>query len=227
MKKILQILLGFLLILVLAYFSFLEISGKIKDDLLSKTKNKLIDKGIVGINAEVEGEGLALRRTVVLTGTVGSEKEKSKIVSFMEELEGVGSVNNKILVEARVYGIPNVVEVPVVKKVKAVVPVAKVAVKSVVLAEKNEVNATKTAEVLPSVPAVKAVTEPISVIEVKRQETVPSQVVVKVPTVPVVAENIIEVPKVIEVITVPIPVEAEKAIVHEEVKKNIKTQGVE
>ncbi|CAA6818660.1 MAG: Unknown protein [uncultured Sulfurovum sp.] len=248
MKKVLQILLGLLLILVLAWLSFSEVSSKIKNDLLSKTEAKLSDKGIVGINAEIEGEGIALTRTVILRGTVVSEKEKIGIASLVEELEGVASVNNQLIVQK-----------PVKKVVKVLHPVVKKTIDPVVVVENLEGEINKTA-VLP-IKEVTTIAEPVKVVRDVAKEHKPSSVKVplvpmvhqeiskvsssvvsqktsNVPTpiaiqkvskvpVPVVPKEVSKVPTPIAVIKAPIAVEAEKPEEINKENKNIKTQGVE
>lgn len=250
MNKVLQILVGLLLILVLAYLSFSELSGKIKDDLLSKTKTKLADEGIVGINSELEGEGLGLTRTMILRGEVNFEKDKAKVVSLVEGLEGIADVNNQLTVAIPVDTVPKVTEVPVVQ---ATIPVVKEVMKPTAPIKADEMKSSETKknltkevviekvankkvekqEVQESVSSSESTTgmAKVSIPEVSSMpEVLSSKMDVKLPVIPVVpsatqkVSEVTEVTRPINVITVPVAVEAEKAIVSE--KQNIEIQGV-
>ena len=131
MKKSLQILFGLSLILVLAYVAFLDVSTKIKDDLLTKTKVMLSENNVRHVTANMQGEGLSMRRTLVLTGTAISDVERVRIVSLTEKIEGVCSIDNQIKLHPVV---PKAPQVPVVVKVPTVikVPVIKVAEEPIV-----------------------------------------------------------------------------------------------
>ncbi|CAA6817402.1 MAG: Unknown protein [uncultured Sulfurovum sp.] len=226
MKRILQILLGFVLILVLAYLSFLEVSEKIKEDLLAKTKIGLTAKGIVGISAEVEGEGLALTRTIILRGSVDSKEERRKIALLVNEIEGVLNVENKISVITKPYEDSTIVEVPVVK---AIVPMVEKVLKVVDVIEKPKreepqvvMSAEKKVEELKELPKSTAT---VNVnIEVEKKSL--NAEMVMVPVVPNVIKPISKIPSPIEVTKLPMVVEAEKAIISEENKKR-KIEGVE
>ncbi|CAA6821636.1 MAG: Unknown protein [uncultured Sulfurovum sp.] len=247
MNKVLQILVGLLLILVLAYLSFSELSGKIKDDLLSKTKTKLADEGIVGINSELEGEGLGLTRTMILRGEVNFEKDKAKVVSLVEGLEGIADVNNQLTVAIPVDTAPKVpvvqATIPVVKEVmKPTAPIKADEMKSSetkknltkeVVIEKVANKKVEKQEVQESVSSSESTTgmAKVSIPEVSSMpEVLSSKMDVKLPVIPVVpsatqkVSEVTEVTRPINVITVPVAVEAEKAIVSE--KQNIEIQGV-
>lgn len=242
MNKVLQILVGLLLILVLAYLSFSELSGKIKDDLLSKTKTKLADEGIVGINSELEGEGLGLTRTMILRGEVNFEKDKAKVVSLVEGLEGIADVNNQLTVAIPVDTAPKVpvvqATIPVVKEVmKPTAPIKADEMKSSetkknltkeVVIEKVANKKVEKQEVQESVSSSESTTGMAKVSSIP--EVLSSKMDVKLPVIPVVpsatqkVSEVTEVIRPINVITVPVAVEAEKAIVSE--KQNIEIQGV-
>jgi len=128
MNTLLKVLLGLVSILVLAYVGFLDVSMKIKDDLLAKAKTKLIEKGIVDVSAKVEGEGLGISRTLILTGTIGNEKERMQVASLLEEIDGVSSVNNQIVVKPREYTVQPIVKIT---PIKTILPVVLVPVKVV------------------------------------------------------------------------------------------------
>lgn len=103
MKKSSLILVGFIFILLLASLTFSTVSDRIKDDLLEKTKQKFYEKGINDIHVEMEGEGLTLSRNLIVTGSVYSETQKSYIVALLEDIYGVSSVDNQIVVTSPNY----------------------------------------------------------------------------------------------------------------------------
>lgn len=211
MRKTLQILSGLLLILVLAYLSFLEVSSKIKDDLLSKTKTKLVEEGIVGIHSELEGEGLGLTRTVILTGEVNSEEDKLRAASLVSELRGVCHVDNQIKVEIKVEKTPELIEVPVIETSTPILNLEE---------NSKDFMETKRGSIKTKEPVIEKFKEP-------EEKAVTSSIIkIKIPVVPVVNEKLTEVPVPINVTTVPVAVEPEKALMSKD-KKNVKTEGVE
>ena len=131
MTKLLQILFGLVLILVLAYITFLNVSTKIKNDLLTKTKVIFSENNIRGVTADMQGEGLSVSRTLVLTGTAISDAERIRIVKLTENIEGICSIDNQIRLHPLV---PKSPEVPVVPKVVTVIktPIVKVSAESIV-----------------------------------------------------------------------------------------------
>ena len=131
MTKLLQILFGLVLILVLAYITFLNVSTKIKNDLLTKTKVIFSENNIRGVTADMQGEGLSVSRTLVLTGTAISNAERIRIVKLTENIEGICSIDNQIRLHPLVLK-PS--EVPVVPKVVTVIktPIVKVSAESIV-----------------------------------------------------------------------------------------------
>ncbi|HIP50517.1 MAG TPA: hypothetical protein EYG94_00385 [Campylobacterales bacterium] len=131
MTKLLQILFGLVLILVLAYIAFLNVSTKIKDDLLTKTKVMFSENNVRHVAVNMQGEGLSVSRTLVLTGTAISDVERIRIVKLTENIEGICSIDNQIRLHPLV---PKPPEVPVVSKVVTVIktPVVKVSAESIV-----------------------------------------------------------------------------------------------
>ncbi len=214
MNKILQIVLGMLLIFVLAYLSFLEVSNKIEDDLLNKSETKFADKGIVGVTAKLEGEGLSLTRTIILTGKVISEKEKVRISSLIGSIEGVGSVKNQLVVESPHYtiSVPTPIRPIVVKSVKSI----KVVQDKPKIIKKVEVSSSDVVKV----------SEKKEVIAVTLKETIPKEKKLETPSVPKVTtvvpsvtQSTVSVPVPIQVTTVPVVIETE------EETKNINSKG--
>lgn len=214
MKKLLQIVFGLILILVLAYLSFLEVSSKIKDDLLEKTKTRLSDKGIVDVEASIDGTGLGMSRTLVLTGTAGTEKEKKRVSSLVEGLEGVGAVINNLVIKPRLYYVvPTAIAVENTKTVVplSIAPVTPIKISEVVM----EITESSMEEV-------SSVAEIEKVLKVK-----PLESPIAIPKVPEVVQNTIEVPTVIEAIEVPMVVNVKKLIDLEKNKtENIEIKGV-
>ena len=204
MKKSLQILFGLVLILVLAYVAFLDVSTKIKDDLLTKAKVIFSEHNVKSVTANIQGEGLTLSRTLVLDGTVISDEERIEIIKLTENIEGICSIDNRIKLEVIsksplvpiVAKVPIVTEVPLVEKVSeemvtkdtpkepvvtkivTEVPVAKKTV--VEPMEKKEATITSTATVtkIPLVPVIKTKTVTISL--------TPNTTNTKIPMTPVV-----------------------------------------
>lgn len=227
MKKLLQILLGFILILVLAYFSFLEVSEKIKDDLLSKAQTKFVDKGIVDVQAAVEGEGFTISRTLTLTGTVGSEKEKARVASLIESLEGVATVNNNIRVKEPRYSVPIVTEVP---KVQAVIPKAPSSIKAVTAevlpkeVKKVETVVKKEMPLQEENSIKKVVTEEVTKTE-NQVSSIAIETSIAMPKVPVVTQKMVEVPTPVPAVVAPMTPVVPVAMEVEE-NKNIEIEGV-
>jgi len=200
MNKSLQILLGLLLILVLAYVAFLEVSTKIKDDLLTKTKVIFSENNIRGVSANIAGEGLTISRTLILSGTAISEVERVRIVTLVENVEGICNVDNQIKIHPAVPKapitpiVPTTIKVPVVKTLA--VPVVAKSIPKEVLIITN--------------------TEKKNIIKVKIEKKEPIESVsdistsTKVPTVPTVMNKSIVVPVPVKAISVPKVIEVEK-----------------
>ncbi len=223
MKKIGVILLGFLLILLLAYFSFLELSSKIKNDLLSKTEKKFVDKGIVGITASVEGEGLAFARVVTLQGSVFSEKTKQRIASHIESLEGIYAVKNQIAVEPPRYSVPAVVVVSPTKKVNAAAPIVP---KALAIVKKESKVSPKEVIIQKEVTVVKQEHREDVEKSVTKESMVVQEVVVSVPSVPLAPQSVVKVPHAVKVTTVPTAIEATIAPLPTAENEKNKTEGV-
>lgn len=103
MKKSSFILVGFIFILLLTFVAFSSVSKRIKEDLLAQAQTKFYEKGINDIQAELKGEGITFSRTLILTGNVYSEKTKADIGAIMQEIRGVYSIENKIVVTSPSY----------------------------------------------------------------------------------------------------------------------------
>jgi hypothetical protein len=187
MNKSLQILLGLLLILVLAYVAFLDVSTKIKDDLLLKTKVMFSENNVRGVTANIQGDDLNISRTLVLTGTAISEVERVRIVTLSENIEGICRVDNQIRIHPAVPKapkVPTVIKVPVVKA-SAVQSISKEVVSNksttATVVEKKELTSSSTATIstIPMVP----------VVEIKN-------IVVPTPVKAIAAPKVIEVEKI-------------------------------
>ena len=181
MKKLLQILFGLLLTLILAYMAFLDVSNKIKDDLLRKTNAMLSETNVRGVTANIEGENLSISRTMVLTGTVISEVERVRIGTLTKNIEGVCHVDNQIEIEAIVAKEPSVIEIPIVKT-----PTEEVMVKSIPQELLNIVENTAIVVKEKTIPIVSVAS---------------TKIITKISSVPIVNQSII----------VPVPVKAVNA----------------
>ena len=114
MKKILQILFALILILILTYIAFINTSTTIQKDLISKAKTILKDNNITDIGVEIEGEGLNIKRVLILTGSVSTYKEKVQVEILTQNIEGVGAIKNRITLAHRVKPMQNFLESVVV-----------------------------------------------------------------------------------------------------------------
>jgi hypothetical protein len=110
MKKILQILFALILILILTYITFINTSATIQNDLISKAKTLLKDNNITDIGVDIEGEGLNIKRVLILTGSVSTYKEKVKVEILTQNIEGVTTIKNKITISPRVERVQNSLE---------------------------------------------------------------------------------------------------------------------
>ena len=220
MKKSLQILLGLVLILVLAYVAFLDVSTKIKDDLLTKTKVMFSENNVKHVTTNMQGEGLSLSRTLVLTGTAISDVERVRIVTLTENIEGVCSIDNQIKLHPVVPkapkvplapNIPTVVKVPVVKTSTEPV-IAKSIPKEVLViksTEKKDIVEPVVEEKEPT-SLVSATSNTVKIPLVPVLENTISVSSTKVPTVPTVKNNSIVVPVPVTAINAPNVIKIEK-----------------
>lgn len=208
-NKSLQLLLGFILILLLASFVFSNVSDSIKNDLLSKTKSTLQDKGIEEIEVEVEGEGLGLTRTIILKGSVYSETQKKQITSMIDEISGIASVDNQIAVTSPNYYKGSNTAVPPREKcslisqkevnhknLKAEITTEEVQASKLIKAKELEISQ----EPIKS----KEVVAPVKAVDVSSQ-TLPKVVKpIDVSTIKVItpAQSTVEIPKVVDVVKV-------------------------
>ncbi len=194
MKKSLQILFGLVLILVLAYVAFLDVSAKIKDDLLRKTKVIFSENNINDVTVNTQGEGLSLSRSLVLVGTAISEVERIRIVTLTTNIEGVCHVDNQI----KLYPVvPKAVEVPVAPEVPTVIkiPVLKAEPAMPKQIHKEIVTIEKKIESKPTITVEKKIVETSKPLESSVEMTT------KVPAVPVVPTPVkaINAPEVIKI----------------------------
>jgi hypothetical protein len=105
-KRSLFIGTGLVVVLALSYITFLDVSENIRKDLLERTKIALADKGIEGIEVKIQGEGLALSRTITLTGVTYSQATKEKIENYVYRVDGIGAVDNQIVIQEPKYYVP-------------------------------------------------------------------------------------------------------------------------
>jgi len=99
MRKLLILLLGLLLIFILSYFCFTTKSEGIQNDLLSKIQTLYSDKSISWVSVDIEGKDLETTRIVTLTGIATTKLEKEEAGKLALTVEGVSSINNKIVVD--------------------------------------------------------------------------------------------------------------------------------
>ena len=207
MKKSLEILLGLLFILVLSYVAFLDVSTKIKDDLLTKTEVMLSENNVRHVTANMQGEGLSMSRILVLTGTSISDVERVRIVSLIAKIEGVCSIDNQIKLHPVV---PKAPQVPVVVKVPTVmtVPVIKVAEEPI----ENKPNIVVEKKIVETSVSSMETTTKVPVVENQTAITsVPStEMTTKVPVVPTVVSKSIVVPTPVSAIDAPNVIRIEK-----------------
>jgi hypothetical protein len=218
MQKSLQILFGLLLILVLAYVAFLDVSKKVKDDLLIKAKVMFSENNVRGVTANIQGEGLEMSRSLVLTGTAISEVERVRIVTLIENIEGVCRVDNQIRLYPVVPKVPTVITVPVVKTSADAVR-AKTILKELAVMKSSEKKSTTEMLVEKKEPTLSVssptTTEKVPLVPVVENNAVITSVsstkmTIKVPSVPAVGNQSIIVPRPVKVISTPKVIEVEK-----------------
>ncbi len=126
MKKILQILFALILVLILTYIAFINTFATIQNDLISKAKTLLKDNNITDISVDIEGEGLNIKRVLILTGTVSTYKEKVKVEILTQNIEGVTKIKNQITLSPRVERVQNSLESETVvpNKAKLITPLS-------------------------------------------------------------------------------------------------------
>ena len=190
MTKSLQILLGLVLILILAYVAFLDVSAKIKNDLLTKAKVIFTENNIKELKVAMQGEGLSMSRTLVLTGRAISELERSRIVTLTQNIEGVCSIANKIELYPTVPKTPLVPEVPEVIAVPSVKISSKKSIAKEIPKKELMVETLLTKESIPLVSPTKSET--------------------KIPPVPVAVSKSIVVPIPVKAIDAPKVIKIEK-----------------
>jgi len=202
MKKLLQILTGLFLILILAYFAFLDISEKRKNDLLlSKKEERVSDKVLIKIKDKIES-------------TIPTIHKFSKQPIEINITEPIPEKKVSVLKEVRVVIDENQTEIVTIPKS------VKMVIEEKIIVEKNT-----TETIIPQVViATKKIVETTIVPEV----TIESVNIPTVVSVPVAVKNTIDVPIPIQAITAPIAVKTQE-VIEEEVKRKIelKTKGVE
>ncbi len=83
------------------YFCFQDKSESIKNDLLSNVKSKLLERGIKGIDVDLEGSGLELSRRVVLEGKVSTLEMKKSAISLAKKSIGIEGVIDRISINEK------------------------------------------------------------------------------------------------------------------------------
>lgn len=212
MKKSLQILLGLILILILAYLCFIRVSSNIKNDLISKTELIYKENNITGVTVEIEGEDLSMRRVLVLTGTISSYKKKVDAEIFAKNIDGVLSVKNSI-----------VIDIAVDRKPKPTI---------VYIKEPEEVIVTpiETAKPIPTpknTPTIKPTNKPTEIIiKSTPKASVEGKIDIPIPIdAPIAIKNTVNIPTPVDVPKTPIAIQS--AIIEENEETKLKTKGVE
>ena len=100
MKKVLLALLGLVLLVMLSFFCYQDKVDTIKKDLVSSTSSALVNHNITGVNVTLKGMGLEITDIMQLKGKVPSQALKMQAQSIAEGIEGVGSIDNQIIVAA-------------------------------------------------------------------------------------------------------------------------------
>ena len=98
MKKVLLALLGLILLAILAYFCFQNKADTIREHLVSSTNNALQSHHITGVTADLQGHGIEITDIMKLTGKVPSMDVKTQAVTVARGTEGVGGVDNQLIV---------------------------------------------------------------------------------------------------------------------------------
>jgi len=198
MKKSLQILLGLILILILAYLCFIRVSSNIKNDLISKTELIYKENNITGVTVEIEGENLSMRRVLVLTGTISSYKKKVDAEIFAKNIDGVLSVKNSI-----------VIDIAVDRKPKPTIVYIKEPVEVIVTPTPTPTN--KPTEII---------------IKSTPKASVEGKIDIPIPiNAPIAIKNTVNIPTPVDVPKTPIAIQS--AIIEENEETKLKTKGVE
>ncbi len=239
MKKILLILFALILILILTYITFLNTSTTIQNDLISKAKMILKDNNITDIGVEIEGEGLNIKRVLILTGSVSTYKKKVQLEILTQNIEGVTAIKNRITIAPIVKPMQNFLESVIVipKNVKLKKPssfikptlrptfVPEPVYTPTLVVEKvqkiglenqtpKEIKDIKKVEVSTPTPTITSSTESIA-------DTSKSKInIPMVVSVPKVIKSNISVPVAVKAVLAPVAIEAVKAV-------ELKTKGVE
>ncbi len=98
MRKLLLWLLGLLLMGILAYFCFMDRSDGIKKHLVSEVQTAYANEKMDWVHADLKGNGLDMRRTMMLEGTAPSVALKEKAALIAAGIAGVATVENNLKV---------------------------------------------------------------------------------------------------------------------------------
>jgi hypothetical protein len=132
MKNILQILIAFILILILSYFAFLDVSKNIKDNLLSKKTTLIADEITSTTPVEIKEQTVQAPKVTKVTETVVKEKKEAvKIVIKKVEKKPIQTEEVIIQKETTAIEKPSVsIEKPSARKIT--IPTVPTAIKSTV-----------------------------------------------------------------------------------------------
>lgn len=125
MNKVLQILLGLLLILVLAYLSFSELSAKMKDDLVSKNITE-VDKQLPVAMPVVKASVPVVKENVVSSTETKKDMTQKVVIKKVEKKknEKTAKTSTDALASSKVK-LPAIPAVPVVPSVPVAVKAEK------------------------------------------------------------------------------------------------------
>ena len=101
MKKVLLALLGLILLAILSFFCFQDKADTIRETLVSSTTSALNANNIQGIQADLNGDDFKMTDIIRLTGEVSTVAQKAKAESIAKAIEGVGGVDNQLIVAAK------------------------------------------------------------------------------------------------------------------------------
>jgi len=101
MKKILLGLLGVLLISLFSYICFILNGDSIKQNLTAKVNNTLNSNSYTWANASLVGQSIESTNIVKLTGIAPSDEEKMNAQMLVSKIDGVGGVENQIVVDKK------------------------------------------------------------------------------------------------------------------------------
>ena len=108
MKRVFLLLLGLILLILLAYFCFINKAGLIKDDLVSKANNLYSSKQMEWVKPNLKGNDLGLTAIMILKGMAPSKEAKAEAEKIARGINGVQGVENLLVVKKMITPSPYV-----------------------------------------------------------------------------------------------------------------------